>query len=137
MPFMPAAAWASTVHLYGYVTNVGALKHDFSIRGRKTRLLSHGQSDTLRITFLRKGQMDAAYHRHLQLREPIRRPTRQPGKLLVSGQVRPASERQLPTRIRLTRPAREAAPTRALDRNGGRERQARHRARRANRSHRS
>src|SRR6476659_971875 len=49
MPFMPAAAWASTVHLYGYVTNVGALKHDFSIRGRKTRLLSHGQSETLRI----------------------------------------------------------------------------------------
>ena len=38
------------------VTNVGALKHDFSIRGRKTKLLSHGQSDTLRITFLRKGQ---------------------------------------------------------------------------------
>lgn len=37
------------------VTNVGALKHDFSIKGRKTRLLSHGQSATLRVTFLRKG----------------------------------------------------------------------------------
>jgi uncharacterized cupredoxin-like copper-binding protein len=37
------------------VTNVGALKHDFSISGRKTKLLSHGQSDTLRVTFLRKG----------------------------------------------------------------------------------
>jgi len=37
------------------VTNVGAIKHDFSINGRKTKLLSHGQSDTLRVTFLRKG----------------------------------------------------------------------------------
>ena len=37
------------------VTNFGALKHDFSISGRKTKLLSHGQSATLRVTFLRKG----------------------------------------------------------------------------------
>jgi uncharacterized cupredoxin-like copper-binding protein len=37
------------------VTNIGALKHDFSIKGRTTRKLSHGQSATLRVTFLRKG----------------------------------------------------------------------------------
>jgi uncharacterized cupredoxin-like copper-binding protein len=38
------------------VTNIGALKHDFSIKGRTTRKLSHGQSSTLRVTFLRKGR---------------------------------------------------------------------------------
>jgi uncharacterized cupredoxin-like copper-binding protein len=38
------------------VTNVGAVQHDFSISGRKTKLLSHGQSATLRVTFLRKGR---------------------------------------------------------------------------------
>jgi uncharacterized cupredoxin-like copper-binding protein len=37
------------------VTNVGKISHDFSIKGRKTRLLKHGQSATLRVTFLRKG----------------------------------------------------------------------------------
>jgi plastocyanin len=37
------------------VTNTGAIPHDFKISGRKTRLLSHGQSATLRVTFLRKG----------------------------------------------------------------------------------
>jgi uncharacterized cupredoxin-like copper-binding protein len=37
------------------VQNIGALKHDFQISGRKTKLLSHGQSNTLRVTFLRKG----------------------------------------------------------------------------------
>lgn len=37
------------------VTNVGAVQHDFEISGRRTRLLSHGQSATLRVTFLRKG----------------------------------------------------------------------------------
>ena len=37
------------------VTNAGALEHDFQIKGRKTRLLTHGKSATLRITFLRKG----------------------------------------------------------------------------------
>jgi uncharacterized cupredoxin-like copper-binding protein len=37
------------------VTNIGVLKHDFSIKGRTTRKLSHGQSATLRVTFLRKG----------------------------------------------------------------------------------
>lgn len=38
------------------VTNLGALKHDFSIKGRTTKKLSHGQSTTLRVTFLRKGR---------------------------------------------------------------------------------
>jgi uncharacterized cupredoxin-like copper-binding protein len=38
------------------VTNLGALTHDFSIKGRTTRKLSHGQSATLRVTFLRKGR---------------------------------------------------------------------------------
>src|SRR3954471_4251282 len=37
------------------VTNVGAIPHDFEISGRKTRMLSHGQSATLRVTFVRKG----------------------------------------------------------------------------------
>jgi uncharacterized cupredoxin-like copper-binding protein len=37
------------------VTNVGAIPHDFKISGRKTRLLKHGQTATLRVTFLRKG----------------------------------------------------------------------------------
>jgi uncharacterized cupredoxin-like copper-binding protein len=37
------------------VTNVGKLQHDFEISGRKTRLISHGKSATLRVTFLRKG----------------------------------------------------------------------------------
>jgi uncharacterized cupredoxin-like copper-binding protein len=37
------------------VTNVGAVGHDFKIKGRKTRLLSHGKSATLRVTFVRKG----------------------------------------------------------------------------------
>jgi uncharacterized cupredoxin-like copper-binding protein len=37
------------------ITNVGKIKHDFDIKGRKTRLLAHGQSATLRVTFLRKG----------------------------------------------------------------------------------
>ena len=36
------------------VTNKGKLQHDFSIGGRKTKLLSPGKSDTLRVT-LRKG----------------------------------------------------------------------------------
>jgi uncharacterized cupredoxin-like copper-binding protein len=35
--------------------NVGKINHDFAIKGRKTRLLSPGQSATLRVTFLRKG----------------------------------------------------------------------------------
>jgi len=44
------------------VTNVGKVKHDFAISGRrprllarKTRLLAHGQTATLRVVFLRKG----------------------------------------------------------------------------------
>lgn len=37
------------------VTNVGKVTHDFEISGRKTRMLAHGQSATLRVVFLRKG----------------------------------------------------------------------------------
>jgi uncharacterized cupredoxin-like copper-binding protein len=37
------------------VTNVGKIKHDFEISGRKTRMLGHGQSATLRVVFLRRG----------------------------------------------------------------------------------
>jgi len=37
------------------VTNVGKISHDFEISGRKTKMLSHGQSATLLVTFLRKG----------------------------------------------------------------------------------
>jgi uncharacterized cupredoxin-like copper-binding protein len=37
------------------VTNVGAVPHDFKISGRKTKLLNHGESATLRVTFLRAG----------------------------------------------------------------------------------
>jgi len=37
------------------VKNVGRIKHDFEIKGRKTKLVSPGQSETLRVTFLRKG----------------------------------------------------------------------------------
>ena len=37
------------------VKNVGKIQHDFQIKGRKTRLLSPGQSATLRVTFVRKG----------------------------------------------------------------------------------
>jgi plastocyanin len=38
------------------VTNTASIQHNFSIKGRTTRTLSHGQSATLRVTFLRKGQ---------------------------------------------------------------------------------
>jgi uncharacterized cupredoxin-like copper-binding protein len=37
------------------VKNVGKVGHDFEIKSRKTRVLSPGQSATLRVTFLRKG----------------------------------------------------------------------------------
>jgi uncharacterized cupredoxin-like copper-binding protein len=37
------------------VTNVGSVDHNFRIKGRKTRTLSHGESARLRVTFLRKG----------------------------------------------------------------------------------
>jgi uncharacterized cupredoxin-like copper-binding protein len=37
------------------VKNVGKINHDFEIKSRKTKLLSPGQSATLRVTFLRKG----------------------------------------------------------------------------------
>lgn len=38
------------------VTNLGAATHDFHIKGRTTRKLSHGESATLRVRFLRKGR---------------------------------------------------------------------------------
>jgi uncharacterized cupredoxin-like copper-binding protein len=37
------------------VTVKGALPHDFKIAGHKTRLLSPGQSQTLKVTFKKKG----------------------------------------------------------------------------------
>ena len=37
------------------VTNVGKVSHDFSINGRKTKMISPGKSDTLRVVFLKKG----------------------------------------------------------------------------------
>ena len=37
------------------VKNVGKLGHDFQINGRKTRVISPGKSETLRVVFLRKG----------------------------------------------------------------------------------
>jgi uncharacterized cupredoxin-like copper-binding protein len=37
------------------VTNVGKLMHDFKIDRRKTRLLAHGQTATLRVVFARTG----------------------------------------------------------------------------------
>ena len=37
------------------VTNTGALKHDFSIAGKKTPLIGHGKSATLTVT-IKKGK---------------------------------------------------------------------------------
>jgi uncharacterized cupredoxin-like copper-binding protein len=37
------------------VKNVGKLGHDFKINGRKTPIIPPGKSNTLRVTFLRKG----------------------------------------------------------------------------------
>ena len=37
------------------VKNAGKLGHDFSINGRKTKVISPGKSTTLRVVFLRKG----------------------------------------------------------------------------------
>jgi uncharacterized cupredoxin-like copper-binding protein len=37
------------------VTNKGVLKHDFKIAGKKTALLKHGQTATLKVT-LKKGK---------------------------------------------------------------------------------
>lgn len=37
------------------VLNKGTIPHDFKINGHKTRLLSPGQSQTLKVTFLKKG----------------------------------------------------------------------------------
>lgn len=38
------------------VKNVGQVGHDFKIKGRKTRILDPGKSDTLRVTFLKAGK---------------------------------------------------------------------------------
>jgi len=38
------------------VTSAGALPHDFKINGKKTRLLSQGQSQTLVVTFAKAGK---------------------------------------------------------------------------------
>lgn len=38
------------------VTNVGALDHDFKIKGKKTRVLSSGERSTLQVTFTRSGR---------------------------------------------------------------------------------
>jgi uncharacterized cupredoxin-like copper-binding protein len=38
-----------------HVTNVGSVEHNFQISGRTTRLLKHGESANLRVTFIRKG----------------------------------------------------------------------------------
>ena len=37
------------------VKNVGKLAHDFQINGRKTTMIAPGKSNTLRVTFLKKG----------------------------------------------------------------------------------
>jgi uncharacterized cupredoxin-like copper-binding protein len=38
------------------VINKGALPHDFKINGHKTKLLSPGQAQTLKVTFLKAGK---------------------------------------------------------------------------------
>jgi uncharacterized cupredoxin-like copper-binding protein len=38
------------------VTNKGALPHDFSVNGKKTKLLSPGQSQTLAVNFAKAGK---------------------------------------------------------------------------------
>jgi len=38
------------------VTNTASFRHDFSIKGHTTRVLSQGQSATLRVTFLQPGR---------------------------------------------------------------------------------
>jgi uncharacterized cupredoxin-like copper-binding protein len=38
------------------VTNSGALPHDFQIGGKKTKLLTPGQSQTLTVTFAKAGK---------------------------------------------------------------------------------
>jgi plastocyanin len=38
------------------VTNKGLLPHDFKIFGHKTKLLSPGQAQTLKVTFLKAGK---------------------------------------------------------------------------------
>jgi hypothetical protein len=38
------------------IHNTAGFHHDFSINGRTSKVLTHGQSTTLRVTFLRKGR---------------------------------------------------------------------------------
>jgi plastocyanin len=38
------------------VINTASFRHDFSIKGRTTRALAQGESETLRIAFLRPGR---------------------------------------------------------------------------------
>jgi len=38
------------------VTNMGALPHDFKIDGKKTKLLSPGQTQSLKVTFTKAGK---------------------------------------------------------------------------------
>jgi hypothetical protein len=54
-PARPESRQPALMDLVFRVTNTAAIQHDFSIKGRTTRKLSHGQSATLRVTFLRKG----------------------------------------------------------------------------------
>jgi uncharacterized cupredoxin-like copper-binding protein len=53
--FVLSAKSASRGLVVFKVKNVGKLSHNFKINGRSTKMLSPGQSDTLRVTFLRKG----------------------------------------------------------------------------------
>jgi uncharacterized cupredoxin-like copper-binding protein len=53
--FVLSAKSASRGLVVFKVKNVGKLTHDFKINGRSTKMISPGQSDTLRVTFLRKG----------------------------------------------------------------------------------
>jgi uncharacterized cupredoxin-like copper-binding protein len=38
------------------VSNIGHSSHDFKIKGKKTRVLIHGESQPLRVTFAKKGR---------------------------------------------------------------------------------
>src|SRR5262249_42991750 len=44
------------------VTNIGALQHDFEISGRKTKLLSHGQSDAAQGDLPAQRQLSLQVH---------------------------------------------------------------------------
>ena len=82
------------------IKNAGKLGHDFQINGRKTRVIPPGKSDTLRVTFLRKGHYtykctvprhgrrnDRCLHHHLKARVRVSRRER------LSRIIRPALRR--------------------------------------------